>query len=786
MSNQNLAQRGSNVTDIYRKLTSAAALPLLSGAALCAFATPAAAQDAVGLITEQPDASEPIDMSKVIVVTSRRREERLQDVPLAITALSSEELDAKGIETLADLAAFTPGLAFQDVNGAYAAPVLRGIAQIDQTGPQGNVGVFIDGVYLNNRSALAFDQYDLQRIEVVKGPQSALYGRNTFAGAINYITAPADTDGIGGNLQVSLGNYGRYEGKGGLNIPLGDSIAVRIFGGYSEFAGTIRNDRSGKLLDGWKDRWSAGGKLTANITDQLTLDLFGVHSETKNDQPALFSVPTALNNCASTTIGGGRRLNTFLCGKLDYPTNYNLDDETGYGLTGYSDIYYGRASYVGDVIDVTALVSYSEAKFDLLIDTTGDPNAINTPLFGGLSRQLFTNAQTDRSTDWNYDLRFSSKQDGPFTWMVGVNHYSSLVADVLALNFQRLGVTGTRPPIFSSRGGTLKTKGHAIYGMVGYEFTPTLSAQGEIRYTIDDQTFVGSGSSLGVLGKQTFKYATPRVSLNWKADPNLLIYATAARGVKTGGFNANAANTTFFAFGDETNWTYEFGAKATLLGGALTANANVFLVDWKDIQAQTQIPGGTLSVVDNNGDAEVKGIEAQIVYNLTPTFQLSASGALLDPKYKGGVLDGEVAYICGEIAGSTVLTRGCTASVDGNQIARTTDTQFALAASWTIPDIADNIDGFIRADYSWQAGKYSTSLNLQDQGEISLLNARAGLKFGAFEAAVWARNLLQDEYIARATVVASTADGAPASGVATTRIYPGQRRTFGVDLTARF
>lgn len=774
------------MTDSYRILKSASAMALFSGAALGAFATPATAQDTGSAATAPAAASDPLDMSKVIVVTSRRREERLQDVPLAITALSGEELEAKGIESLADLAAFTPGLAFQDVNGAYAAPVLRGIAQIDQTGPQGNVGVFIDGVYLNNRSALAFDQYDLQRIEVVKGPQSALYGRNTFAGVINYVTTPAQAGEFGGNLQLSLGNYGRYEGRGAINLPLGDAIAVRIFGGYSKFDGTIRNDRSGKLLDGWDDRWSAGAKLTANITDRLTLDMFGVHSETKNDQPALFSVPTALNNCGSTTIGGGRALSTFLCGKLDYPTNYSLDDETGYGLTGDSNLYYGRVSFEGDIVDVTALVSYSEAQFDLLIDTTGDPAAINTPLFGGLSRQLFTNAQTDDSTDWNYDLRFSSKQDGPFTWMAGFNYYSSLVSDVLALNFQRLGTTGTRPPVFSSRGGILRTKGHAIYGMIGYELSPTLSAQGEIRYTIDDQTFDGTGSSLGVLGKQSFKYATPRVSLNWKADPNLLVYATAARGVKTGGFNANAANTGFFAFSEETNWTYEFGVKSTLFDGALIANANVFYVDWQNIQAQTQIPGGTLSVVDNNGDAEVKGIEAQLVYNFTPNLQLSASGALLDPKYKGGVLDGEVAYICGEIAGSTVLTSNCTASVDGNQIARTTDTQFALAGSWTIPDIADGVDGYIRADYSWQAGKYSTSLNLQDQGEISLLNARAGLMFGTFEAAIWAKNLLQDEYIARATVVASTADAGPTSGVSYTRIYPGQRRTFGIDLTARF
>ena len=370
--------------------------------------------------------------------------------------------------------------------------------------------------------------------------------------------------------------------------------------------------------------------------------------------------------------------------------------------------------------------------------------------------------------------------------MFGANYYNSLVSDVLALNFQRLGVVGERPPVFSSRGGVLETKGHALYGSLGYDLTDSLNVLAELRYTIDDQDFVGTGSSAGADGRQTFRYLTPRFSINWEASPNFLVYATAARGVKTGGFNANAAGSEYFAFSEETNWTYEAGVKSTLMNGTLVANADVFYVDWRDIHAQTQIPNGTLSVVDNNGDAEVKGIEAQFVFNVTNDFQLSASGALLDPTYKGGVVDGEVAFICGEIDGSTVVDSNCTASVDGNQVARTTDKQFALAGSYTIPEIARGVDAYIRADYSWQAGKYSTSLNQQNQGDISLLNGRVGLTFGDFELGLWGKNLLQSEYIARSTVVASTADGGPNSGVSYTRIYPGQRRTYGVDLIARF
>lgn len=770
------------MTNGIHSLTKSGYVLLLAGSSLSAYAVPSYAQTVAG----EPETISQSQQSTGIVVTARRREERLQEVPLAITAFSEEELDAKSIDTLADLAAFSPGLAFQDVNGAYAAPVLRGVAQIDQTGPQGNVGVFIDGVYLNNRSALAFDQFDLARIEVVKGPQSALYGRNTFAGAINYVSANADPSQFGGNVELTIGNYDRYEGKGALNVPLTDGIAVRVFGGYSKFDGTILNDLSGEYLDGWDDRWSAGAKLTAEITDKLTLDLFGVHSETKNDLPALNSISNSLNNCGSTTVVNGETFNTFFCGDLPYPTDFQLDDETGFGLTGDSNIYYGRLSYVGDVVDVTALVNYTEAQYELLIDTTGNPNAVNTPLFGGLSRQLFTNAATDQSTDLNFDIRFSSKDYNPITWMVGFNYFDSLVSDVLALNFQVLGAVGTTPPVFSSRGGELRTKGHAIYGSLGYEFSSELSLLAELRYSIDDQNFAGTGGFLGVNGSQTFKYATPRFSLNWQKSDNLLLYATAARGVKTGGFNSNAAGTDFFTFDVETNWTYEAGVKSTLFDGALLANANVFYIDWRDIHAQGQLPFSTLTVVANNGDASVKGVEAQLIYNITPFFQLSANGALLDPKYNDNVIDGEVAFICGEITGSTVISSNCTASVGGNQIARTTDKQFALGASYTIPDIATDLDAYFRADYSWQAGKYSTSLNVQDQGSISLLNARAGLKFGDYELSIWGKNLLQNEYLSRATVIASTANGAPLSGVATTRVYPGQRRTYGLDLKARF
>ena len=178
-----------------------------------------------------------------VVVTARKRAESLMEVPLSITAFSETQLERQNVFAMEDLAHWKPALQFQDVNGVFQNPSIRGLTQTDQTSPQGNVGVFIDGVYLNNRSGLEFGLLDMQRIEVVKGPQSALYGRNTFGGAINYVTKDPVLGEFEGRIEGTAGTRDRYNLAGNVNIPIGDVAALQLFGGFSEFDGTILNVR---------------------------------------------------------------------------------------------------------------------------------------------------------------------------------------------------------------------------------------------------------------------------------------------------------------------------------------------------------------------------------------------------------------------------------------------------------------------------------------------------------------------------------------------------------------
>jgi iron complex outermembrane receptor protein len=736
-------------------------------------------------LAQSPAGGSADEASGDIVVTARRREESLQDVPLSISAFSEEALQRNGTTNLADLAAITPGLSFQDSNGAYQAPVIRGVAQVDQVGAQGNVGVFVDGVYLNNRSGLEFGLMDIARIEVVKGPQSALYGRNTFAGAINYVTRQPTTRGISGTLIGEVGDYGRRKISGSLNVPVvEDVLAVRAFGGYAEFDGTIRNLRDGKNIGGYDHRYTYGGSLLFEPSADFSLKLFASHTDQENDQGPLYGTPVTSNNCGSQTVRGGRNYFTFLCGTLPTFNSVNMDTTVGYGLRGYSDLFYGTATYDLGPASVTALVSHTEASFSSLIDTTADPLAV-TQASGTRSRQQFTNSVGDASKETAVDLRLDSNGDGPLQWTAGVYYFDSNVSDILELSALPLNQPTAQPIAFSQRGGNMKTKGWAVYGSAAYNFTDRFNAQFEIRYNDETQRFAGRGTAAAAVGRQDYSYVTPRLTLNYKLD-DILIYGSVARGYKTGGFNSNAFGLPQFTYDPETNWTYELGVKSNPFRG-LQLNAAVFYIDWKDIQTQVQIPSSSLNVVQNNGGATSYGIEMDATYNFTPDLFLRVSGTKLDPTYKNDVLDGEVAAPCGDITGTQVSVKGCSYAVGGNQIARTTDFQAAVSGGYTARDITPGVDAYVQADYSYQASKFSDSLNFQKQGAIELVNVRAGLQPAeGVDISAWVKNLFDSRYNARATIVGSVADGSPLSGITYTRIYPGERRTWGVTASYRF
>jgi len=737
--------------------------------------------------TAQAQEAKPETQGGDIVVTARLRAEDLQDVPAAISAFSADELKKQSIQGLENLAAATPGLSFQSIGGTYQAPVIRGLAQIDQTGAIGNVGVFIDGIYLNNRSGLEFGFMDLARVEVVKGPQSALYGRNTFSGAINYVTPDPSMDAVSGTMTGEVGDHGRRSIQGALNLPLAPGVAIRAWGGIGAFDGTIRNLRDGKDIGGYSKRSNWGAALRLEPDERATIQLFFTRSDFDEDQAPYSFIPTASNNCGSQSTGPQGARNTLYCGQVPYSGTVDLNNTEASGLTGHQIITYGKASYDLDFATLSGTLGYTRASFGQNNDGTGSAAAISTPLSAGsiYSQQTFGQTVGNASHEWSYDLKLTSQSDQALRWILGVYHYDSSVSDGLLSYYTLLNQINSRVLGFA-RGGTSDLKGWAVYGMGEYDFDEALTLSLEGRYSWDRQHYQGLASVSSAVGDAKYNYFTPKGTLKYTFAPGTMAWASAGKGYKVGGFNSNAAGLAQFSFDPETNWTYELGLKSALFDDKLVIAGSLFYIDWSNIQVQGAIPSSTLAVVQNSKGATSKGIEWESTYYFTPNLWLRGAFALMDPKYKKGTLDAEVAAACGEIPGSTVTVRGCSTDVGGNQLARTTKRQVNIAGNWTLPDLLGDFDFYARADYSFQQSKHSTSLNQDEQGDIELVNAQIGLQSEHLTISAWVKNLFDTKYLARVTTVPSTADGAPLTGVTQSRSYPGERRTIGLRATYSF
>ena len=413
-------------------------------------------------------------------------------------------------------------------------------------------------------------------------------------------------------------------------------MAIRLFGGASEYDGTINNDRDGGTLGGYSERNAFGVSLLAEPTDNFSIRLMAVRNEQENDAPALKLFPTRSNNCGSRTVNfpGGSEFNTLFCGAV--PKTDTVDvSPVAVGLTGDTDLFYAQLEWDTSIGTLSFLASKVESEFELLVDTSTNPIAVNIPFFiPGLSVQTFIDASTPEGDAESYELRLASNSDGPLSWSIGGFIYDSVDEDVLEVLFQPLHQPLAQPVPFFGRGNRIYTDAYAIFGSLGYQFNDQWNASVEVRYADEDQDLVGTGLTSGVTGSQSFDYVTPRFTLEFASSDNMLWYASIARGVKVGGFNANAAGLPELTFDEESNWTYEFGVKAALLNNRLVVTGNVFHIDWEDLQIQAAIPGSTVSVNVNSGGALSTGVEFDATAYINDNFWIRGAFAIIDPRYK--------------------------------------------------------------------------------------------------------------------------------------------------------
>ena len=702
-----------------------------------------------------------------IVVTARKREENLQQVPLSITAFTSDMLESAGIDTLRDLSYLTPGLTMLDFGAeTFTVPNIRGLTQSNTGGGENNVSIFIDGVYIYNFNVVNLSLIDLERIEVIKGPVSALYGRNSFAGAINYVTRKPGNE-LEGRAAATLGSDDRYSFNAAIGGPLvEDTFSARIAFNYDNFGGTWGDDISGRNVGGYE---KTGIQASFLLTPSEVLEVSGAlyYGDDTFDPPAR-SFITA--NCAM--LGPNNRE---YCGEIpdgDEVSPQAPVEVAGFGETGNDrevlfanvrgslDLEFGtlEALFGYNDVDFTRLSSLDNRRDGLTYRLVPGPGTVNLSSYFG---------QNQRDEDSSFEARLSSNEDQSLRWTVGgfvyslerdVDTFLTVPNDPIPAGQRIVGF----PALFLAPAGQLGRIGNfvaetdQVSGFAGVEFD--LSGQftlgAELRYTEEEKTqdetrgLVAGVDTDGPGSDGKWDFWDTRVTLDYQYSDDVLLYASVAKGSKSGGFNAVS-----FAsdrdYGPETNWTYEVGAKTTLADGRLLLNAAVFYIDWTNLQIRgiPDDPTNPGTVIKNLGDADTQGFEVEFSAVIADGFVWGGGLAFTDPKFGNNAYDATARLNCSLIpdCAPNIVTVAGRQLVDlkGFSLHRQSDWQFNTNIALD-GDLNGNWRWFARGDFIYHSKQFAKPDNLAYFGERQVLNARVGAESDTLEVTVWAENLLDD------------------------------------------
>ena len=630
---------------------------LLGSAATAAFlAAPASAQT-----TDTDQAAPVVDDDNVIVVTARRREESIQDVPLSITAISGEALAKSGTLEITEIAQEVPNLTLEVSRGTNTTltAFIRGVGQQDPVaGFEAGVGLYVDDIYLNRPQGAVLDIYDVERIEVLRGPQGTLYGRNTIGGAIKYVTA-ALPDETAIKVRGTYGSYNQADLIVTASTPVSDSLKVGVSGARLSRGGFGDNLVQEGVENYNKDVWGARGTIEFD-NGPLFIRLSGDYVKDNSDPrqghrllPGAFSGAPVLDDVYDTRAG------------LDV-----VDQEVeayGGGLT--------IAYELNDTMTVKSITGYRKDHSTTPIDFDSLPQAdLDVPA-------IYRNKQFSQELQFLYEGDRLSGVLGAY--YLDASAFTAF--DVALFTTGALPAVGL-PGLNAQTLGDVDTKTWSIFGDFTYDLTDQFSLSLGGRYTWDKRTsrilrttFVGGYSDLfpptdavpiavtsDFNGSATFKEFTPRASLSFKPNANHTFYATYSKGFKGGGFDPRGQTSQapdldgdgdidyadqyeFLSFAPETVDSYEIGWKASLLDDSLFISLAAFKGDYTDVQ----IPGSVgvdsngdgisdsfVGITSNAGDADVNGVEfegrAVVGRNFAgPGSRLTFNWALgvLDAKY---------------------------------------------------------------------------------------------------------------------------------------------------------
>ena len=693
-----------------------------------------------------------------IVVTATHREESIQDVPIAVTAIGSEELEAAGIFDATTVALNTPGMAFAEFAPGQAYISMRGVGSVDDgAGLDNSVALFLDGVYIGRQAGINFDLFDLNRIEVLKGPQGTLFGRNAVGGAINVVTSRPEND-FGGKAAVTVGNEGilRYQAlvTGGLT----DNLSGKVVVNHREHDGFVRNThREVDVQD--EDFTSIRGQLLLELDSSewfLSADTW------EDDRGDMGRAPIANGNFdylgAATDLGAGRP------GTNASPL-LGFSDREGTGLSLQGDI-----DFEAGVFTTITGVRNTKSKWEM--PSIGAPAGGGSDVPSGNWGVDVVDEIDEEIDTFSQEFRWTSTGDGPIRWVGGLYYLTEetwrpeqfKLANYTTANGQTtLGNEYTKTEN--------ETTSYAAYGHANWDINDswTLSVGG--RWTRDERDYAatavncgmdeadraaagfpnfpeceGVGGSLGIIA-ETFGITTsnswtdfsPMVSAQFNPGGDVMYYGTVSTGYKSGGFagsqGVEAAASTPVEPEDVIN--YEVGMKGDFADNTLRVNASLFFMDYTDLQVVRfgPVPGSAFGTFQttNIGSSDIKGLEVDFFWVVTENFSLS----------------GNYAYLDSEVEGLTLNTATGPQDFSGFPLRQSPKNSYNIVANY---DMSSGIgDWNFRAQYSHTDDQHTdfvtSTETIIEEANLVHASARWVSPEDRYEVTLWGKNLTDERYV---------------------------------------
>ncbi|MDX2142930.1 MAG: TonB-dependent receptor [Rhodospirillaceae bacterium] len=741
-----------------------------------------------------------------LVVTAQKRTESIQEVPISIIALSGDQLARTAITDILAVAGRTPTLQYSQAGGESQI-YIRGVgSNLLAVGADPSVAIHLDGVYLG-RPNMGLNQFlDVERVEVLRGPQGTLYGRNATGGSINIISK-APSDELNGYLTAGYGEDDKMELKGAVGGPITDTLSYRVAARHVEDDGYVKNlDPTGSKLD---DQNLDTGRVALSLTpsDAFRATATMDWSDFNNGNTAI----RPIDNLSASRLLGARPTSSILEEYNNLPTFMRY--ETG-GPT--LDI----EADLSDSVMLKSITAYKTFDMDFYFNTDGTEAAVTRT------------TETFDTEQFSQELRLVSQNTENFDWIVGGYYLKEDKEGALGLVRENLrnAVTGAALPL-----GTFiipaenDTEAYAAFAQAGYRLSEQVKITAGIRYSDEKKTdfnqqiniFVGPTAtaaqvSQGLFGglnlanftpaltrrdSRSWDAVTPKFGIDWTPSDNVLVYAAATRGFKSGGYNSYQPSNPVFE--PEFIWSYTVGAKTDWMDGKLRLNAEAFYYDYSDLQVTTIL--NALTLVANAAQAEVKGIDVELTAQPVEPFTYGVSASVLDATYDSfsapyGVCSPLVltnATCAGRTAGQVRLINAA-----GNRLNNAPKFKATTFGEY-VADMGTSGTLTVFGQLSHTGAIYFNAANDPNarQKSYTLLDGRIAWtpSNANFEIALYGKNLTEEEYFHNIVQFTSTSLPPPAAALPNAGVvvtdpfsighalgYPAPGRQWGIEATYRF